>query len=69
MKFLTLVLLCLAFIQVIYGFPTQNGENDYEDYEHSIGGVRCAWGHTYTRNGCVEIVTVRIEPATMCWEC
>ena len=66
MKFLTLVLLCLVFTQVIYGFPTHNGENDYEDYEHSIGVTRCTHGYTYTSFGCVQLVTV--EATTMSWE-
>ena len=68
MKFQALVLLCLVVAQVIYGFPTPNGENDYEDYEHSIGVTRCAHGYTYTSFGCEEIVTVEIEPTTMSWE-
>ena len=51
----------LLLIHAIVGKPTEE-EEDYPDYEHSIGTVLCSEGFTMGTNGCEEIV--EIEPFT-----
>ena len=64
MKYLLSVLLVLLLgTQIIFGMPTPAQENDYQDYEHSIGEVRCSAGFARAPNGrCVT--TVLIETTT-----
>ena len=53
----------LLLIHAIGGKPTEE-EEDYPDYEHSIGTVLCSEGFTMGTNGCEEIEIVEIEPFT-----
>ena len=53
----------LLLIHAIVGKPTEE-EEDYPDYEHSIGTVPCSEGFTMGTNGCEEIEIVEIEPFT-----
>ena len=43
---------------------TSEEEEDYPDYEHSIGTVLCSEGSTMGTNGCEEIEIFEIEPFT-----
>ena len=40
--------------------PTPAQENDYQDYEHSIGEVRCSAGFARAPNGrCVQLFGIQ----------
>ena len=54
-------IIMLLLIHAIVGKPTEE-EEDYPDYEHSIGIVLCSEGFTMGTNGCEEIEIVEIEP-------
>ena len=61
MKYLLSVLLVLLLgTQIIFGMPTPAQENDYQDYEHSIGEVRCSAGFARAPNGrCVQLIGIQ----------